>query len=91
MEEIPGLIRYAWLVPVFPLAGFILNGLLGWKLGKRFVSLVGCGVVFLSFLLSAGIFYQVWNLAPEARMTIPDVVKYTWMACGDFGLLAHTG
>ncbi|MBI3911549.1 MAG: hypothetical protein HY320_11535, partial [Armatimonadetes bacterium] len=42
-----------WLVLAFPLLGVLLNGLLshalpaGWR--RRFVSVVGVGVVFLAF------------------------------------------
>jgi NADH-quinone oxidoreductase subunit L len=37
-----------WLIPVLPLAGFLLCGLLGKKLGKSFVSAVGVGSVGLA-------------------------------------------
>jgi hypothetical protein len=30
-----------WLIPALPLAGFAVNGLLGKKLGKSFVTAVG--------------------------------------------------
>ena len=29
-----------WLIPLLPFAGFLLNGLLGSRLGKKFVSAV---------------------------------------------------
>ena len=29
-----------WLIPALPLAGFLLNGLLGARLGKKFVTAV---------------------------------------------------
>jgi NADH-quinone oxidoreductase subunit L len=37
-----------WLIPVIPLAGFIVNALLGTRLGKRFVSVVGVGAAGLA-------------------------------------------
>jgi NADH-quinone oxidoreductase subunit L len=37
-----------WLVPALPLAGFLVNGLAGKKLGKSFVSAVGAGSVALA-------------------------------------------
>jgi NADH-quinone oxidoreductase subunit L len=37
-----------WLIPALPLAGFAVNGLLGKKLGKSFVSAVGTGSVGLA-------------------------------------------
>ena len=32
-----------WLIPAIPLAGFLVNGFLGTRLGKTFVSVVGVG------------------------------------------------
>jgi NADH-quinone oxidoreductase subunit L len=37
-----------WLIPVIPLVGFIVNALLGTRLGKRFVSVVGVGAAGLA-------------------------------------------
>ena len=39
-----------WLIPVFPLAGFAINGLIGRKSGKNVVNAVAIGSVLLSFL-----------------------------------------
>jgi NADH-quinone oxidoreductase subunit L len=40
------------LIALLPLAGFLLNGLLGNRLGKRFVTVVGCGLPIASFLIA---------------------------------------
>ena len=37
------------LIVVLPLLGFVLNGLLGNRLGKGFVSAVGCGLPAIAF------------------------------------------
>ena len=39
-----------WLIPVFPLAGFAINGLIGRKSSKNVVNAVAIGSVLLSFL-----------------------------------------
>ena len=39
-----------WLIPIFPLLGFLLNGLFGRRLPKPAVSAIACGSVLLSFL-----------------------------------------
>ena len=39
-----------WLIPVLPLAGFAVNGLLGTRLGKSFVTAVGVGAAGLATL-----------------------------------------
>jgi len=51
----------AWLVPFFPLLGFLINGLGRKVLSKSLISIVGCGVVLASFVLSIWIFWQVKN------------------------------
>ena len=42
--------HYLWLIPAFPLAGFLINGLLGRRLPKSIINLVAVGSVLLSFL-----------------------------------------
>ncbi len=39
-----------WLIPILPLAGFILNGLFGRRLSKAAVNAIAVGSVLLSFL-----------------------------------------
>jgi NADH-quinone oxidoreductase subunit L len=39
-----------WLIPIFPLIGFLLNGVFGKKLPKAAINLIACGSVLLSFL-----------------------------------------
>jgi NADH-quinone oxidoreductase subunit L len=58
---------YLFLVPLFPLIGFLINGLLIGRMPKALISLVACGSVGLSFLLSCSLFFELKALAPEAR------------------------
>jgi NADH-quinone oxidoreductase subunit L len=51
----------AWLIPFFPLLGFLINGLGRKVLSKSLVSVIGCGVVLVSFILSIWIFWEVKN------------------------------
>src|SRR5271170_4749872 len=39
-----------WLIPIFPLIGFLLNGLFGRKLPKAAINAIACGSVLLSFV-----------------------------------------
>src|SRR4051794_7102622 len=39
-----------WLIPIFPLAGFLINGIFGRRFSKGLVSAVAIGSVVLSFL-----------------------------------------
>jgi NADH-quinone oxidoreductase subunit L len=47
-----------WLVPAFPLLGFLLNGFLGKRFGTRFVTFVGPFAIALSFAQSLVLFFS---------------------------------
>jgi len=69
-----------WLVPAFPLLGFILNGILGKTFGTRFVSIVGPLAIGLAFAQSVVLFFQMLN-------TDGNVLSehlYTWIKSGNF-------
>ena len=44
--------KYIYLIPLLPFIGFLINGILGKKLGKGFVTVIGTGVLLLSFIIS---------------------------------------
>jgi NADH-quinone oxidoreductase subunit L len=67
-----------WIV-VLPLAGFLVNGLAGNTLGKRFVSVVGCGLPILSFLIAAGAVAAL--LAGDGSPRIETA--FTWATFGE--------
>ncbi len=71
---------YLWLIPALPLAGFVLNGLLGKSFGKGFVSLVGPGVVGASFVLSVLAFF---DMLAAPGMALSQTV-FTWIESGSF-------
>ncbi len=66
------------LIVTLPLAGFLLNGLAGNRLGTRFVSTVGCGLPILSFALAVQSFLQLRALDAPLIET-----AYTWATIGD--------
>lgn len=55
------ILQLVWLVPVLPLIGFLINGLFRKQLSKSLVSLIGCGTVLASFVISILIFIDVKN------------------------------
>lgn len=55
------ILELAWLIPLLPLLGFIINGLGRKVLSKGLVGLVGCGVILASFVLSVLVFMQTKN------------------------------
>ena len=65
-------------IVLLPLAGFLLNGLLGNRLGKRFVSVVGCGLPLAAFAVTL---IYAFTLATRGGAPIVEVA-YTWFAAG---------
>ena len=68
------------LIVVLPLAGFLLNGMLGPRLGKPFVTVVGCGLPILAFLATVRAFLQLNGTEGAALAE----TAYTWAVVGDF-------
>lgn len=67
------MIDLIWLVPLLPLLGFLVNGLGRNALPKAMVSIVGSGVVLLSFLISCGLFADVY-----AARKLGEAATYTY-------------
>lgn len=53
------IIEYVWLVPLFPLVGFLINGLLRNSLSKSLTGIIGSGSILASFIVSVLIFMDV--------------------------------
>ncbi len=51
--------KLVYLVPLFPLIGFLLNGLGRKSLSKSMISIIGCGVMLASFIVSLLVFFDV--------------------------------
>ncbi|HEU5349097.1 MAG TPA: NADH-quinone oxidoreductase subunit L [Ktedonobacterales bacterium] len=75
---------------LLPLAGFVVLGLFGRVLPRVAISLIGCGVVLVAFLLAVADFIAMLGVAPDARFS--DVLPWTWVTTGGltipFGLLS---
>ena len=67
-----------WLIPCLPLAGAVVNGLLGRRLPARLIHFVGCASIFISFLISvAGFFTLIGIEEPQQRFLIQPL--YQWI------------
>ena len=72
-----------WLIPFFPLVGFLINGLFGKKIkNEAVIGGIGTLMIFLSFLVSCGILMQMIGLPPEQR--IFEKVVFPWIHSGNF-------
>jgi len=73
---------YLYLVALFPLIGFVVNGLLLGRLPRPVVSFIACTSVGLSFALSILLFFEL--KAFPASMRIIEQVLFAWVPAGDF-------
>ncbi len=71
-----------WLIPVWPLLGFLTNGFFGRRIGKGAVGIVGCGSVGLSLLASLAAVAELLALPPGARRV--SQVLGPWIGAGNF-------
>ncbi|MDH4037098.1 MAG: NADH-quinone oxidoreductase subunit L [Candidatus Krumholzibacteria bacterium] len=76
-----------WIIPIAPLVGAALNGLLALAYGgrekgpsERLVSLIGCAAPLVSFAVVVRLFLAMRGMAPEAR--IFESTLFTWIAAG---------
>ncbi|HEY5861241.1 MAG TPA: proton-conducting transporter membrane subunit, partial [Actinomycetota bacterium] len=79
-----------WLIPAFPLAGFLIILLLGRRLGEPLAGWVATLMVAASFVVSVGVYIDMLGLSAEER-SHTDVI-FTWIPVGalhvDLALLA---
>ena len=66
-----------WLIPLFPLIGFLLNGLWGGRLSKSLINLIAIGSVALSFLYVVFVLAKLWPLDTTASEHY-----FTWLQSG---------
>ena len=71
---------FVWLIPLFPAVGFLINGLLGRRLGKHVVSWVGPSAIGLSFFTAVLIFFELLKKAPAERLF--EKVIFDWVVSG---------
>jgi len=72
------MINLVYLVPVFPLIGFLINGLGRNILSKTLVSWIGSLAILLSFGLSLGIFFEL-QAAAQKSFFVPI---FDWIQVG---------
>jgi len=72
------MINLVWLIPLFPLLGFLINGLGRNTLSKTVVGIVGCLTVLASFAISVGIFLEL-NSSETKSFIIPI---FDWISAG---------
>ncbi|MDI6726460.1 MAG: NADH-quinone oxidoreductase subunit L, partial [Smithellaceae bacterium] len=72
---------HIWLIILFPLLGFLINGLGGKWLSRNLAAWVACLAIFASFAVSASIFLDFLALPPALRLLDLDI--FPWIVSGD--------
>src|SRR6267378_5127752 len=75
------MISLVWLVPAFPLAAFLINGLFGRRWLGHMTGLIATVAVGLSALLSIGVFLEVLGGKTQTIVSL-----YRWIAVGEFSV-----
>ena len=78
------MIELVWLIPIFPLIGFLINGLFGRRFSEKTIGWIGAGSVGASFVVAVSIFLELLNMAPGTR-SIQKIV-YSWIWSGDLNV-----
>jgi len=71
--------NYIWLIPVLPLAGFIINGVGRNTLSEKMIGFIGSFLVLVSFGLSVGAFLQIQSNNHPINVTL-----FNWIDTGYF-------
>jgi len=81
VEQIPN-INLAWLVPAFPLLGFLVTGLANKRLKHNQAGIIASAMVLLSFLVSVGLFFILRTSGQnEATVTL-----FNWISIGGMNI-----
>jgi NADH-quinone oxidoreductase subunit L len=80
------LLNHLWIIPFFPLLGFLINLAFGSRMQRRTIAVVGCGVVALSFLAALGCFLELLGRAADERAA--GNLLYTWIHVGSLKVQA---
>ena len=81
------MIEHVWLIPAFPLAAFLVNGLFGRRWLGHLTGLIGSAAIGASAIVAIGVFFEV--LAGHSRTIVPLTIagiRYHWIAVGDFSV-----
>jgi len=78
------MIDLVWLIPVFPLIGFLINGLIGKQFPEKAIGWIGSLAVGSSFVVAVLIFLELLGMPPASRSV--QTVVYTWILSGELNV-----
>ncbi|MCD6012653.1 MAG: proton-translocating NADH-quinone oxidoreductase, chain [Flavipsychrobacter sp.] len=59
-----------YLVPLFPLIGFLINGIFWKRMPKTLGGVIGCVAILASFIISLGIFFEVKSASFQGPLVV---------------------
>jgi len=72
---------HLWLIPILPLAGAAINGLLGKSFSRQFVATVALGFCGAAFGMA------LWIAARFSSLSLPHIERLaTWLSSGNFSV-----
>jgi len=78
---VPDFLTIFWLIPLVPLVGVVINGLLGRRIkSEKVIALIACATILASFFLSVGAVAGLAQLPAEERQV--EIVLYDWIPAG---------
>ncbi|MBU0509424.1 NADH-quinone oxidoreductase subunit L [bacterium] len=72
----------AFLIPIFPFVGVLVNGLFMRRAGERPVGIFGSAMIGLSFVFACGAFFQMLGMPAHERHF--EIELFSWIAAGRF-------
>ncbi len=70
------------LIPLFPLAGFLVNATFGRRLSKNVSGLIATGAMGLSFGVSVAAVWRMLQLEPAGGVRAFEETVFTWISSG---------
>lgn len=81
------MVEFAYLLIIFPLIGFLINGLLGYKIKNELISgSIGSIAILFPFIISVIIFFDLLSVPPESRTF--SITLFSWIQVGEFNFSA---
>lgn len=73
------MINYIYLTVLFPLAGFLINGIFGSKIkNEKVIGIIGSGTIGLAFVVTLFAFFETLALPEESRSNVVEL--FTWLS-----------
>jgi NADH-quinone oxidoreductase subunit L len=76
------MLKWLWLIPAFPFAGYLILALAGARLSRTLVAIIGAGSVGLSAILALMVGVSFATLPPPNHAYSQTL--WTWISVGDF-------